>query len=114
MDRLLTSNAKLQEKLEQLTSLANTDSLEQFVRAFVPLDLTEAELADYTHRLQTDEAEWTNLKQEILAITSGQGVTRIKGDQVKNVIFHFRHPVMLQCDREVAFVCVNDEWRAEG
>eukprot|EP00568_Trieres_chinensis_P006822 CAMPEP_0183299634 /NCGR_PEP_ID=MMETSP0160_2-20130417/6319_1 /TAXON_ID=2839 ORGANISM="Odontella Sinensis, Strain Grunow 1884" /NCGR_SAMPLE_ID=MMETSP0160_2 /ASSEMBLY_ACC=CAM_ASM_000250 /LENGTH=112 /DNA_ID=CAMNT_0025461915 /DNA_START=45 /DNA_END=383 /DNA_ORIENTATION=- len=111
---VLTSNAKLQEKLDQLVALATAGDKDAFVRAFVPLDLTEDELKGYLDLLKTDDSEWENLKAEIQAIAEGRGVQRIAGDQVQHAVFHFVHPMMAQCDREVGFDCVNDEWRAQG
>jgi hypothetical protein len=32
----------------------------------------------------------------------------------RQVVFHFEHPLLERCDREVVFVEVGGEWRAEG
>ena len=45
---------------------------------------------------------------------SFQGMEHIEGDQVTNCTFYFAHPLLERCDREVAFVCAEGEWRAEG
>ncbi len=114
MTGMVTTNAKLQEKLNQLAELGAANDKEAFVRAFVPMDLTEDELKDYLDRLKTEDTEWEHLKLEIQAIATGRGVKRIAGDQVKAAVFHFQHPTLQQCDREVGFDCVNGEWRAQG
>ena len=109
-----TSNAALQAKLNELNELAETGEKEKFVRAFVPLDLTEEELSGYLTDLQGNVEQWGNLAAEISAICRGTTVTKILGDQVKTATFCFPHPFYDQCDREVVFVQVDGEWRAEG
>ena len=42
------------------------------------------------------------------------GVQRIEGDQRNKATFFFAHAMLEGCDREVTFINVNDEWRAEG
>lgn len=112
-----TSSESLQSKLNHLKALALANDRAAFVSQFVPLDLSPDDAAAYLADLTTaPEAagQWINLVAEIAAICDGRGVDQIQGDQVTNAIFHFRHPVLEGCDREVAFVCVGGEWRAEG
>jgi hypothetical protein len=116
---LQTTSTSLQQKLDQLTQLASPDINDRagFVAEFVPLDLTPADQASYQDELTNApeaETQWTNLAAEISAIAAGKGVERIEGDQVTKAVFCFVHPLHKKCDREVAFVCVNGEWRAEG
>lgn len=118
VELLQTSSPSLQAKLNQLTELGLThNDRAGFVRLFVPLDLSEEDTAAYLQDLTTApeaEGQWTNLIAEIAAIRSGKGVDRIEGDQVKRAAFYFKHPLLEKCDREVSFVCVGGEWRAEG
>mmetsp|Transcript_10983 Transcript_10983/g.17260 ORF Transcript_10983/g.17260 Transcript_10983/m.17260 type:complete len:114 (+) Transcript_10983:181-522(+) len=110
-----TTNPALQAKLDQLVAYGNEDKVEEFVRLFVPSDLTEDELKDYMSRLVCEnKAEWINLKDEIAAIAQGESVNRITGDQTTNATFFFKHPTLRNCDREVVFVCTDGDWRAEG
>ena len=39
---------------------------------------------------------------------------KIEGDQTTKAVFFCPHPSLARCDREVVFVCVEGEWRAEG
>lgn len=60
------------------------------------------------------DGQWSNLAAEIAVIAAGQGVLKIEGDQISEAVFFFEHPLLEGCDREVSFVCVEGEWRAEG
>mmetsp|Transcript_17989 Transcript_17989/g.22022 ORF Transcript_17989/g.22022 Transcript_17989/m.22022 type:complete len:162 (-) Transcript_17989:874-1359(-) len=114
---LQTESQTLQMKLDQLTTLSHNNDRKQFVSQFVPLDLTQEDMDGYLHDLTlAPEAEghWFNLIVEIEAIARGKGVTKIEGDQKSRAIFHFEHPTLKGCDREVSFTCVGGEWRAEG
>mmetsp|Transcript_11119 Transcript_11119/g.17053 ORF Transcript_11119/g.17053 Transcript_11119/m.17053 type:complete len:167 (-) Transcript_11119:186-686(-) len=118
VELLQTTSDSLQAKLNQLTHLGLVDNDQAgFVEQFVPLDLSPSDKARYLADLTTaPEAagQWTNLIAEIAAIRSGKGVDRIEGDQVNRAIFYFEHPLLEKCDREVSFVCVGGEWRAQG
>ena len=115
-----TTSTTLQAKLVQLKEFADQDNRVAFVDAFVPLDLSESDkqlfLQDLTSTSSESEAdkEWCNLVSEISALVEGKGVHRISGDQVTEATFYFEHPILKQCDREVTFVCVGGEWRADG
>lgn len=111
---VLTSNSALQAKLDQLKSLAEGNFIDNFVKEFVPSDLEEEDLVEFTKRQKDFPEEWENLKSEIFAIATGTGVTRIEGDQTTTAVFYFRHPKVEQMDREVVFVCTDGDWRAEG
>ena len=52
-------------------------------------------------------------KLQIASLATGEGVKKIEGDQASQAIFSFEGGID-GCDREVAFTCVNGEWRAEG
>jgi hypothetical protein len=95
----------------------SSDDRAGFVAQFVPLDLSPQDVAGYLRDLTTApeaEGQWRNLAAEIAAISAGSGVKRIEGDQETNAIFFFEHPLLEGCDREVSFVFIGDEWRAEG
>ena len=117
VELLQTTSSSLQAKLDQLTNLGMCNDRAGFVSQFVPLDLSAADAAAYLQDLTTApeaEGQWTNLISEIAAIRCGKGVDRIEGDQVSRAVFCFEHPLLPKCDREVSFVCVRGEWRAEG
>ena len=112
-----TTSRSLQAKLDQLTNLAIANDRRGFVEQFVPTDLSEADINGYLNDLTTApeaEGQWRNLIAEIVAIAAGRNVNRIEGDQVTRAVFFFQHPLLEGCDREVAFICRNGEWRAEG
>jgi len=117
LNSVQTASSSLQMKLDRLTELALMNDRAGFVSQFVPLDLSAADAQAYLQELTTapeSETQWANLASEIAAISAGRGVDRIEGDQVTQAVFMFRHPLLENCDREVSFVCVDGEWRAEG
>jgi len=117
VELLQTKSASLQAKLDLLTDLGMENNRAGFVKEFVPLDLSEMDVNLYLQDLTTEleaEGHWTNLISEIAAIRCGKKVDRIEGDQITKAIFHFEHPLLHKCDREVAFCCHGGEWRAEG
>ena len=117
VELLQTTSSSLQAKLDQLTNLGMCNDRSGFVSQFVPLDLSAADAAAYLQDLTTApeaESQWLNLISEIAAIRCGKGVDRIEGDQTTQAVFYFEHPLLPKCDREVSFVCVRGEWRAEG
>mmetsp|Transcript_15027 Transcript_15027/g.22184 ORF Transcript_15027/g.22184 Transcript_15027/m.22184 type:complete len:174 (-) Transcript_15027:313-834(-) len=119
IELLQTTSATLQMKLDQLIQLARAGDRSNFVKQFVPLDLSPNDTAAYLADLTTEEeaeSQWTNLIAEIAAIAAGRGVDRIEGDQIERAVFYFKHPLYEACDREVSFVCSSPggEWRAEG
>lgn len=60
------------------------------------------------------ETQWAHLVAEMAALALGKGVAKIEGDQTTQAVFFFEHPTLVGCDREVAFTCIDGEWRAEG
>ena len=109
-----TTNAALQRKLDELAAFAKAGDKQAFVQAFVPLDCSADDTANYLLVLTGDDAEWAALAAEIQAIAAGATVEKIDGDQTTKAVFFFPHPSLERCDREVVFVCVEGEWRAEG
>ena len=109
-----TTNAALQQKLDELSAFATKNDRKAFVEAFVPLDCSPEDTANYLSVLTEDDAEWAALSSEIQAIAAGTTVEKIEGDQTTKAVFFFPHPTLERCDREVVFVCVEGEWRAEG
>ena len=109
-----TTNAALQQKLDELSAFAAQGDRKAFVEAFVPLDCSADDTANYLSVLTEDDAEWAALSSEIQAIADGATVEKIEGDQTTKAVFFFPHPTLERCDREVVFVCVENEWRAEG
>ena len=109
-----TTNAALQQKLDELAALAASGDKQAFVEAFVPLDCSPEDTANYLSVLTEDDAEWAALSAEIQAIAAGATVEKIEGDQTTKAVFFFPHPSLARCDREVVFVCGAGGWRAEG
>ena len=109
-----TTSAALQQKLDELAAFAAQGDRKAFVEAFVPLDCSADDTNNYLSVLTEDDAEWAALSAEIQAIAAGATVEKIDGDQEKRTVFFFPHPFLERCDREVVFVCVEGEWRAEG
>ena len=109
-----TTNAALQQKLDELATFAKAGDKKAFVEAFVPLDCSPEDTANYLSVLTGDDAEWAALSSEIQAIADGGTVEKIDGDEKTRAVFFFPHPTLARCDREVVFVCVEGEWRAEG
>ena len=109
-----TTSAALQQKLDELSAFASQGDRKAFIEAFVPLDCSAEDTANYLSVLTEDEAEWAALSSEIQAIAAGATVEKIEGDQKTRAVFFFPHPTLERCDREVVFVCVEGEWRAEG
>jgi hypothetical protein len=117
VELLQTTSATLQVKLNRLTQLGLANDRPNFVKEFVPLDLSEADAGAYLQDLTTHpeaDGQWNNLVAEIAAMRAGAGVDKIEGDQVNKATFYFVHPLLQNCDREVVFNCVNGEWRAHG
>ena len=112
--RKRATNAALQAKLDALVVLGSAGDREAFVRAFVPLDLSEADLQGFLGDILNNAEQWSSLVAEIRAIADGAAVKRIGGDQVSRATFFFQSPTAELCDREVVFTCVDGEWRAEG
>ena len=109
-----TANAALQQKLDELSAFAAQGDRKAFVEAFVPLDCSPEDTANYLSVLTGDDAEWAALSSEIQVIADGATVEKIEGDQTTKAVFFFPHPTLERCDREVVFVCVDEDWRAEG
>lgn len=121
VELLQTTSQTLQAKLDQLTQLGLANDRAGFCQQFVPLDLPQADMQGYLEDLTVHpeaNGQWNNLVAEIAAMRSGKGVDRIEGDQLHKAIFYFTHPLLQNCDREVAFLCTpssnGGEWRAEG
>ena len=109
-----TTSAALQQKLDELAAFASQGDRKAFVEAFVPLDCSPEDTANYLSVLTGDDDEWAALSSEIQAIAAGATVEKIEGNQKTRAVFFFPHPTLERCDREVVFVCVEGEWRAEG
>ena len=109
-----TTNAALQQKLDELSAFAAKNDKKAFVEAFVPLDCSPEDTTNYLSVLTGDDDEWAALAAEIQAIADGATVEKIEGDQETRAVFFFPHPTLERCDREVVFLCVEGEWRAEG
>lgn len=98
--------------------------LDEFVRGFVPIDVTEEDILHYTDSLWNDEEFFAALFREISQCESGERVEEIKGDQIRKATYILLPPPDLLNDnssldivRELSFIAVDidgKEWRAEG
>ena len=115
---LKTSNNALQLYLDSLVVLIGDGNQDKktFVDAFVPLDIGPEDIAAFVADLSEPESDqWTNLISEVQVIASGENTQKIEtAKDEKKVIFFFEHPILGGCDREVAFIFEEGEWRAEG
>ena len=119
-----TSIPSLQAYLDELHLLAEKNDVPAFVAAFVPLDLSSSDAKGFEDDLlrngEEGEGQWRNLRAEVMAIAKGEGVEKIEGQEeaaraaAEPVVFFFVHPLLVDCDREVGFTCVDGKWRAEG
>jgi hypothetical protein len=57
---------------------------------------------------------WEVLASEMRVLSSGDGVRKVIGDQVRRCEFHYAMPGRAFIGREVVFTCTDGEWRAEG
>ena len=76
-----TTNAALQQKLDELAAFAEAGDKKAFVEAFVPLDCSPEDTANYLSVLTEDDAEWAALAAEVQAIADGATVEKIEGNQ---------------------------------
>ena len=112
-----TRSAALQAKLELLSARHAAGDVRGFCAAFLPRDLTPAEAAEFTAELGADAERWASLGAEVAALAQGLGVKRVVGDQVSRAEFRYLMPGRkpgVTINREVVFVCVEGDWRAEG
>ena len=90
LSHIQTDSPSLQQKLDQLTALANANNRSEFVSQFVPLDLTQEDTKGFLDDLTIApeaEGQWNHLVEEIRALAKGKGVTKIEGDQKSKAIF---------------------------
>ena len=66
--------------------------MDEFVRTFVPLDVTEEDIAHYRDSLLNDEEFFIALLRELAQCATGQRVESIQGDQMKKAIFTLLPP----------------------
>lgn len=114
---LVSTNAALRSRLDDLARYAAANDVDAFLAVFVPIDLSAADTALYKAQLANNGgAEWANLVVEINAMREGALVVAIGGDQRTEALFTFTHPLEPACEREVRFVCApgSDDWRADG
>ena len=127
-----TKSASLQQQLSEwharlLTLLhvpqgERRSPLMEFVRTFVPPDVTEEDIVHFTDSLHGDEEFFQSFVRDIGQCASGEGVESIEGNQVKRAEFIILPPTgtltessSLDIVRQVAFICgITGQWRAEG
>ena len=112
-------------QLQTLLGVALADRrapLLEFVRTFVPPDVTEDDINHFTDNLYSDEEFFQSFVRDIGQCASGEGVESIEGNQVKRAEFIVLPPAgtltegsSLDIVRQVAFICgVTGQWTAEA
>tara|TARA_B110000208_G_scaffold118598_1_gene145112 strand:+ start:21 stop:680 length:660 start_codon:yes stop_codon:yes gene_type:complete len=100
---LVSTNAHLRTRLDDLSRLAAANDVDGFLAIFVPLDIVAADVAAYKVQLGANGgSEWANLILEINAMREGGLVTAIEGNQVTEALYKFTHPLEAACEREVS------------
>jgi hypothetical protein len=66
--------------------------MDDFVRTFVPLDVTEDDIAHYRDSLLGDEEFFESLLRELAQCATGQRVESIQGDQTRKAVFTLLPP----------------------
>lgn len=127
-----TTSASLQlqlmqwsEALERLVNISLAERYQpllEFVRTFVPSDVTEDDIIHFTGNLHSDEEFFLSFVRDIGQCASGEGVEKIEDNQVKRAEFIILPPAgtlsadsSLDIVRQVAFICgISGQWRAEA
>ncbi len=83
--------------------------MDEFVRTFVPLDVTEDDIAHYRDSLLGDEEFFISLLRELAQCATGQRVESIQGDQQRKAIFTLLPPPELRkyIDMMTVDLCVH-------
>ena len=103
-----------------LQGTSRGEAIEAFCRSFVPVDVTEDDIQSFSGQLSTDEEFFDSFCREISQCASGDRIEKIEGDQVTRAQFTILPgdgavvPAGIDIAREVAFICVNGKWTAEG
>jgi len=111
--------------LQQLLSIPLEDRkspLIDFVRTFVPPDVTEEDIQHFADNLFSDVEFFQSFVRDVGQCASGDGVESIEGNQIKRAEFIILPPQgalsegsNLDIVRQVAYVCgISGTWRAEG
>jgi hypothetical protein len=88
-----------------------------FTTLFVPLDLDPDDFEHFSSGLAGDAAWFASLAAEVRTCASGEGVTELNEEEDRESVFGFKGLQEGGSDnifREVVFVCVGGQWRAEG
>jgi SAM-dependent methyltransferase len=88
-----------------------------FTALFVPLDLDPDDFEHFSSGLAGDAAWFASLAAEVRTCASGEGVTELSEEEDRESVFGFKGLQEGGSDnifREVVFVCVGGQWRAEG
>eukprot|EP00598_Pedospumella_elongata_P007950 CAMPEP_0184985392 /NCGR_PEP_ID=MMETSP1098-20130426/14091_1 /TAXON_ID=89044 /ORGANISM="Spumella elongata, Strain CCAP 955/1" /LENGTH=133 /DNA_ID=CAMNT_0027509477 /DNA_START=53 /DNA_END=454 /DNA_ORIENTATION=- len=130
-----TKNENLQAQLESWSvaiavafsqpnpSAARTDAILDFVRTFVPSDVTEDDIDHFSNALSMDDEFFESTVREIAQCASGEKVETIEGDQKRKAVYTLLPPEgtvsegsSLDIVRELAFISKDGglTWRAEG
>ena len=109
-----TSNTNLQAKLELWARQAMTGQVQDLCACFLPLDLGPEDAAAFATELVADAPRLQQLGAELMACAAGRTVMAIGGDQQTRAMFRFVMPGHETIAREVEFVCVGEDWRAQG
>jgi len=127
-----TTSAGLQQQLDQwyahlqqvlaVPLVDRQAPVAEFVRTFVPPDVSEDDIVHFTESLYSDEEFFRSFIRDIGQCASGEGVESIEGNQLKRAEFIILPPAgtlsessHLDIVRQVAFICgISGQWRAEA
>jgi hypothetical protein len=134
MSIVKTSNDLLQNQLSEWSTQLDAISLlesgssqrngavRNFVQGFVPVDVSEEDIAAFGETICSDEEFFGSMQREIRQCATGESVESITGNQRTRAVFTLR-PLPGQLNggggsldivREVVFVFQEAKWRAEG
>ena len=129
---MLSTNAALNEQLQkwstmlieaqglQQGTISRGELIEAFCRVFVPVDVTEDDIQSFSGQLSSDEEFFDSFCREINQCATGDRVEKISGDQVTRAEYTILPgdgavvPGDIDIVREVAFICNDGRWTAEG
>ncbi len=109
-----TASTTLQAKLEQWARMAVAGQVRELCACFVPHDLSVEDTDTFASELASDAPRLQQLAAELMTCAAGRKVMSIRGDQSQSALFRFVMPGHETVAREVEFVCLGGDWRAQG
>jgi hypothetical protein len=94
--------------------MAMSGQARELCACFVPHDLSADDTEAFAAELAADPPRLQQLAAELMTCAAGRKVMAIRGDQSESAMFRFVMPGHETVAREVEFVCVGGDWRAQG